>query len=69
MDPLPSGTLDFRERQAPLLMATFEEDVHYAVNRLVNSGFQRVIVVDLTRPDFSIPVVRVVVPGLRAAYD
>ena len=68
-DPLSSGILDFRERQALPLMATFEDDVHDVVNRLVDSGFPHVIVVDLTRPDFNIPVVRVVVPGLRAAYD
>jgi YcaO-like protein with predicted kinase domain len=68
-DPLPSGILDFRERQALPLMATFEDDVHDVVNRVVDSRFPHVIVVDLTRPDFNIPVVRVVVPGLRAAYD
>jgi ribosomal protein S12 methylthiotransferase accessory factor len=28
-------------------------------------GIQRVIAVDLTRPEFGIPVVRVVIPGLE----
>jgi ribosomal protein S12 methylthiotransferase accessory factor len=68
-DPLPAGILDFRERPALPLEATFEDDVHAVVDRLVDSGFPHVVVVDLTRPDFNIPVVRVVVPGLRAAYD
>jgi ribosomal protein S12 methylthiotransferase accessory factor len=61
--------LDFRERPALPLDATFEDDVHDVVNRLVASGFPHVVAVDLTRPDLNIPVVRSVVPGLRAAYD
>ncbi len=68
-EPFPPGTLDFRERPPLPLMGTFEDDVHDAVNRLVGAGFPHVVVVDLTRPDFDIPVVRVVVPGLRSAYD
>ena len=35
------------------------------VGRLGRAGMEQVLVVDLTRPEFGIPVVRVVVPGLE----
>jgi ribosomal protein S12 methylthiotransferase accessory factor len=41
------------------------EDVHEELDRLRRAGIDRVVAVDLTRPDFSIPVVRVVIPGLE----
>jgi ribosomal protein S12 methylthiotransferase accessory factor len=41
-------------------------DLHFLLDRLLGSGFERVVVTDLTRPQFSIPVVRVRVPGLSA---
>lgn len=65
IEPLPAGTLDFRERQEPPLAATFEEDARYAVGRLVDAGYRRVVVVDHTRPDLRIAVVHVIVPGLQ----
>jgi ribosomal protein S12 methylthiotransferase accessory factor YcaO len=34
--------------------------------RLRAAGLDRVITVDLTRPEFRVPVLRVVVPGLEA---
>jgi ribosomal protein S12 methylthiotransferase accessory factor len=43
------------------------EDVLAELARLRAAGFERAVAVDLTRPDFGIPVVRVVVPGLE--YD
>jgi ribosomal protein S12 methylthiotransferase accessory factor len=45
------------------------EDVEWALDRLARSGFDRVIVVDLTRADLGIPVVRVVVPGLEGPSE
>jgi YcaO-like protein with predicted kinase domain len=42
------------------------DDLHFLLDRLLRSGFERVVVTDLTRPKFSIPVVRVRVPGLSA---
>jgi ribosomal protein S12 methylthiotransferase accessory factor len=42
-----------------------EEDVRWALDRLVAVGIDRMIAVDLTRPEFDIPVVRVIVPGLE----
>jgi ribosomal protein S12 methylthiotransferase accessory factor len=43
----------------------FGEDLRRALNRLAAAGIDRVIAVDLTRPDFKIPVVRLVIPGLE----
>jgi len=40
-------------------------DLSWELKRLRSAGFSRVVVVDLTRPDFEIPVVRVVIPGLE----
>jgi YcaO-like protein with predicted kinase domain len=41
------------------------EDLRWALGRLSAIGIDRVISVDLTRPDFMIPVVRLVIPGLE----
>jgi ribosomal protein S12 methylthiotransferase accessory factor len=46
---------------------TFEEDVSYQLERLRSRGIERVIVVDLTREEFRLPVVRVVIPGLEGS--
>jgi ribosomal protein S12 methylthiotransferase accessory factor len=46
--------------------ATPEEDVAWELDRLRAAGVTRVIVVDLTRPEFGIPVVRVIIPGLES---
>ena len=40
-------------------------DLRGLLNRLGAAGIERVVAVDLTRPDFAIPVVRVVIPGLE----
>ena len=45
---------------------TFNEDVAWELDCLQAAGIQRVIVVDLTRPEFGLPVVRVIIPGLEA---
>ncbi|KAF5055914.1 YcaO cyclodehydratase, ATP-ad Mg2+-binding [anaerobic digester metagenome] len=43
----------------------FFDDIHLVCNRLRSVGLDRVIAVDLTRPEIGIPVVRVIVPGLE----
>jgi putative methanogenesis marker protein 1 len=43
----------------------FLEDIHYAAARLRAAGLERVIVVNLTREELGVPVVRVLVPGLE----
>jgi YcaO-like protein with predicted kinase domain len=40
-------------------------DLRWELERLRAVGVERAIAVDLTRPDFSIPVVRMVIPGLE----
>lgn len=41
-------------------------DVRWELDRLQEIGIERVIAVDLTRPELGIPVVRMVVPGLES---
>jgi len=48
---------------------TFSEDIGLILNRLQAEGFDRAIVVNLTKAEFRIPVVRVIVPDLEAGYD
>jgi YcaO-like protein with predicted kinase domain len=40
-------------------------DVRWQLGRLRSVGIERIIAIDLTRSDFGIPVVRVVIPGLE----
>lgn len=57
-----------RFRDAPSRAAeTVAEDVEQTLERLAAVGIDKVAVVDLTKPAFGIPVVRVVVPGLEGA--
>jgi ribosomal protein S12 methylthiotransferase accessory factor len=42
------------------------EDLHYLLERLTAAGFDRVLVVNLSRAEFGFPVVRVRVPGLTS---
>ncbi|MCA9675320.1 MAG: YcaO-like family protein, partial [Myxococcales bacterium] len=51
-------------RDAPrLATATFEDDLRLLVGRAVAGGATRVVVVDLSRPEHGVPVVKVIVPG------
>lgn len=45
--------------------ASFEEDLAFELDAVRRAGCGHVIVVDLTRPEIGIPVVRVIVPGLH----
>jgi ribosomal protein S12 methylthiotransferase accessory factor len=47
---------------------TFDEEIAWKLERLRSVGIERVVVVDLTRPEFGLPVVRVVVPGVESAF-
>jgi ribosomal protein S12 methylthiotransferase accessory factor len=47
---------------------TVEDDVEEILRRLQQSGLRQVAFVELTKPAFRLPVVRVVVPGLEGAY-
>ncbi|MEM7349914.1 MAG: YcaO-like family protein [Acidobacteriota bacterium] len=44
---------------------TLAEDVRWELDRLAAAGLEQVVVVDLERPEFGVPVVRVVIPGLE----
>ena len=56
-----------RFRDVPTWEAeTFEEDVAWELERLEAAGIERTLVVDLTKPEFGLPVVRVIIPGLEA---
>jgi ribosomal protein S12 methylthiotransferase accessory factor len=43
-------------------------DVDWMLNRLRAVDIEQVVVVDLTRETFGLPVVRVVIPGLEGPY-
>ena len=49
--------------------ATFEADVTWMLDRVQAVGIAQVVVVDLTRSEIGLPVVRVVVPGLEGPDD
>lgn len=59
-----ASTRDFHDVPA-FESETFEDDVAEALRRLRSAGIQQVIVVDLTKQEFQLPVVRVVIPGLE----
>ena len=42
-------------------------DIKYMLKKLEEAGLDRVVVVDLTREEIGVPVVRVIVPGLEIA--
>jgi YcaO-like protein with predicted kinase domain len=46
----------------------FEEDVRWQRERLAAAGLDQVATVELTQPQFGIPVVRVIVPGLESLH-
>lgn len=46
-----------------------DDDVAHALDRLRSVGVEQAILVDLTRPDVGLPVVRTVVPGLAGWSD
>ena len=48
---------------------SIDDDVTHELDRLSAVGVTRAILVDLTRPDIGVPVVRMVVPGLEGWVD
>lgn len=43
------------------------DDIEIVLGKLVEAGFERVAVADLTRPDVNVPTVRVVIPGMEVS--
>ncbi|WP_170574269.1 YcaO-like family protein [Ruegeria atlantica] len=48
---------------------SFEEDLELLLQRLASVGISQVVMLDLSRPEFDIAVVRAVIPGLEAPHD
>jgi ribosomal protein S12 methylthiotransferase accessory factor len=66
LDALRRETAPHSFREVPGFAADdLRRDLEWELERLRLAGFPRVGVVDLTGPDFGIPVVRVVIPGLE----
>ena len=42
------------------------EDIRLIISKLCGKGLDKVIAVDLTRPDIGVPTVRMIVPGMEA---
>ena len=59
-----NGTTDYKEIPS-YDSDDFLKDIQFVIDALNKQGLDRVIVVDLTREEIGIPVVRVVVPGLE----
>ena len=57
-------------RQVPTWEAeTLQEDQDWLLQRLNSIGIEQVAIVDLSKPEFNIPVVRAVIPGLEGPYQ
>jgi ribosomal protein S12 methylthiotransferase accessory factor len=57
-------------RDVPTLLApNLDQDVMWELDRIRQAGLHTVIIVDLTRLEFKIPVVRVIIPGLEASPE
>jgi len=61
----PPPTRGFHAR-ASIATASFEGDLAVMLDGLRGIGIERAVVVDLSRDDVGIPVVKLVVPGLEA---
>jgi YcaO-like protein with predicted kinase domain len=48
---------------------TLEDDVEWELECIKKAGIRRVVVVDLTKPEFGLPVVRVIAPGLESILE
>lgn len=48
---------------------SFDQDVAWELDRLRGVGIERVVLVDLTKPEFRVPVVRVLIPGLEGTDE
>ena len=59
-----SGTEQFSEIRSQD-SEDFLDDIRLMLKRLAGAGMERAIVVDLTRKEIGVPVVRVIVPGLE----
>ncbi|MGW4029828.1 YcaO-like family protein [Streptomyces sp. NPDC004838] len=61
------GTRPFLPRARRAETDTFEGDLEVMLDALRTVGVDQVVVVDLTRPEIGVPVVKVIVPGFESA--
>lgn len=47
---------------------TFDEELEWKLERLAAAGVERVVAIDLTKPEIGLPVVRMVIPRLEHAF-
>ena len=47
---------------------TFEEDISWELEQLKAVGHKQIVMVDLTRPEFRIPIVKIIIPGLEGSH-
>lgn len=50
-------------------LSTFREDLDWILERLSAVGVAEIVAVDLSKPEYGVPVVRVVIPGLEGPHD
>jgi len=55
--------------QASLATESFEEDIALLLSALGTAGIRSAVVVNLTKPEIGVPVVKVVVPGLEGLFE
>jgi ribosomal protein S12 methylthiotransferase accessory factor YcaO len=48
---------------------TLEEDLDLELKFIRNAGIRRVVMVDLSKPEFALPVVRIIVPELEPILE
>jgi ribosomal protein S12 methylthiotransferase accessory factor len=66
LDALRQEAVPYEFRDIPSFAADdLVEDLRRVLERLQSAGFAQLVAVDLTRPEFDIPVFRVVIPGLE----
>ncbi|MCP4182216.1 MAG: YcaO-like family protein [Hyphomicrobiales bacterium] len=68
MSPDVGAGVDFQKIKSQKF-TTLKQDVEWLVDQLKAVGVSQVICVDLTRPEFALPVVRIVVAGLEGPDD
>ncbi len=60
-----NGTQTCLEDMEDLSTPYVLDDIEVVLNRLMECGFDKVIAMDLTRPELGVPAVRMIVPGLE----
>ena len=65
-----SPTTDIRELiREPVELGCLLDDLAYAAGRVVDALGYHPLVVDLSRPEIGVPVVKVIVPGMRVCAE